>query len=299
MLNEIIIPKLDKLREERADFVEYQKLEAEIEKLKRASIANEYFTNRNLFESSNEKVVKLEEEINEKIELEKGLKENLKSIEDEMNKIISEQKASKKSSHVESLEAKLKEVSNELVRMKTKCEIENEQIQSDKKALANLKTQLKQKMNDKKSVESSKSLIQDVYGKRKREFEEKSAKIKKLEDLLQSLLTGVSSKDGQEGGFIQLIRETKEEINSKKAKIEQLKMKMNDYSASLKEMTPKAKNAQKIVEKLEKENEVLEKEVNSLQTSLDEILENGTEKDLAREVEQKKREFMDVKSVKL
>lgn len=110
--------------------------------MKRASVATEYFNQKNTLDSSRAKCQEIEIRVQDLVDKENDLRDLLNRLSEEVTEILEASSNSEREQSISSLELRLKELSNELVREKAKCDIENDQIQRDKKLLAQLVSQL-------------------------------------------------------------------------------------------------------------------------------------------------------------
>lgn len=81
ILNEEIAPKLNKLKEERTQYVEFQRIERELEHSRRIYLAWKYVTALNVSQKTEEDVKKVQNEIDSKSESIATGKEEIKDIE--------------------------------------------------------------------------------------------------------------------------------------------------------------------------------------------------------------------------
>ena len=98
------------------------------------------------------------------------------------------------------------------------------------------------------------------------------AELAKAEELLQSLITGLSSGNGDDdnaGGYMGQLAEAKARVSAAGTEIEQAKVKITAAEKEIKEKEPKAKKAEKEGESLLKELREKKAEVEKLQKKLE------------------------------
>ncbi|KAI6043920.1 condensin complex subunit SMC2 [Pisolithus marmoratus] len=174
ILAEEITPKLDNLRAEKQQFLAWQKERSELERIGRVLRAWEWTEAKKRVDSAAEKEY---EKIKAKreAELQKGGK--LKKMEEEVA-----------------------ELEKELVKFKTQVDLANGNIAEEKKSVANqenelegLRVALQEKQTQVKSVE-------EAYQEVKSKHDTTDAALTNSEELLQTLLTGLSSNTNNSGG---------------------------------------------------------------------------------------------------
>lgn len=139
---EDIIPKLDRLRAEKRVYLDFQKNEAEMERLNRLVVAYEYKKHEDRLNRSgadnDSRATKMEE-----------LKNSVNTIKNEIKKIDEEKNAlsekmrqnSTSSNNIRELEKKIKDYSTQSVRLNTKKGLLESSITDEQRALASLASQ--------------------------------------------------------------------------------------------------------------------------------------------------------------
>lgn len=138
-MREEITPKLDKLREEKRAFLEFQKKSSELEKLSRLVIAFDYFT----FSTRKVKCLELIKTAITSITTSKTAKTRMEAEIKTMEKDVKEiegrrQVEMAKGGKIGLLEIQQKELAKELAKDKTRMEIIEETIEEEKKKVVEL-----------------------------------------------------------------------------------------------------------------------------------------------------------------
>ncbi|KAJ1900772.1 Structural maintenance of chromosomes protein 2 [Kickxella alabastrina] len=246
ILAEEITPKLDKLRHEKQAYLEYQKVEIELDRLRRLTVAYDYTKCEESVNNGSTSLVESRSRLEHMTEQLETLKGEIASIA--KNKVQTEEKRKgemTKNGEFKSLQVQVDQLSKELVRIKT---------QSDLKV-----TSIKEERATKAKLLESKSKYEGELAKRAQDFQNQAAKyteekqlydehikdVGQLEELLQSLTTGVATDEGREGGFMQQLQEAKKEASDAATAIEQAKLRMgllNDESKDINASLKKALN---------------------------------------------------------
>lgn len=139
---EDIIPKLDRLRTEKRVYLDFQKNEAEMERLNRLVIAYEYKKHEERLNRSgadnDSRTTKMDELKNNST----TIKNEIKKIDEEKNALSEKMKQnSSGSSNIRELEKKIKDYSTQSVRLNTKKGLLETSIADEQRALASLSSQ--------------------------------------------------------------------------------------------------------------------------------------------------------------
>ncbi|OMJ27506.1 Structural maintenance of chromosomes protein 2 [Smittium culicis] len=230
ILKEEITPKLDKLRAEKQGFLEYQKVNTEFDRLQRLVTAYEY--------------TKTEERINASEEL---LTLNQQKLNEELNK-----KEQLKAEIINIIESKDDTTERRKQEIKKNGELQTRQESVD--------------------VEKALKTAQEKYNKNKSQFEKEKSnlssqkeKIEKLDQLVQSLTTGVTSDEGNDGGFAQQLQDAMKLQANARTKIEQSELKIKMLKSEKLNLEPKIAIAYKEIDQLLARKKELEKKITDFQ----------------------------------
>ncbi|KAK5634562.1 hypothetical protein RRF57_010275 [Xylaria bambusicola] len=237
LLREEIEPKLDKLRTEKRAFLDFQQTQNDLERLTRVVVAHDY--------------VKYQERSRAKEATAEGLEESsirLKSeishLEQDVKRVRAERdKELKKGGKAQALEDSVKKHSNELVRLATVMDLkksskgeEEERKVSVQKNVAELEATLREKTKAYEKIKAKYDAAKDENEKQAQEAESK-------EELLQTLQTGVASKEGQESGYQGQLQDARNRVAAAATEQEQAKIKIAHLEKRIKEEEPRAKKA--------------------------------------------------------
>ncbi|CAG8742515.1 18492_t:CDS:10, partial [Racocetra fulgida] len=222
-------PKLDKLRTEKRSYLEFQKTESDIERLTRLVVAYEYTKHQEKLDRSGADFEAKKVKVQELLEFNEKLKDEIAYLEEDIRQTTLNKEKAKNS---------ITEYSNQIVRINTKCELNKTSITEERK---NKDTLLSVKAEKRRNYEK----LQVKFDQIKKTHDEKSEKVRKAEELLQTLSTGVSAQEGHENGYMEQLQEAKNNATQAKTELEQAKLKISHLEKELKEKEPQAQKAQK------------------------------------------------------
>ncbi|KAI1738890.1 hypothetical protein F4680DRAFT_162258 [Xylaria scruposa] len=244
LLREEIEPKLEKLRTEKRAFLDFQQTQNDLERLTRVVVAHDYVRYQERLEQSE---TDLEQKRQRQKDLEESatrLKSEISHLEQDVKRVRAERdKELKKGGKAQALEDSVKKYSNELVRLATVVDLKNsskgeeeERKVSVQKNVAELEAALQEKT---KAYEK----IKAKYDAAKEENEKQAQEAESKEELLQTLQTGVASKEGQESGYQGQLQDARNRAATAATEQEQAKVKIAHLERRIKEEEPRAKKA--------------------------------------------------------
>lgn len=272
LLKEEIEPKLEKLRTEKRAFLDFQQTQNDLERLTRVVVAYDYVRCQEKLKQS---AADLEGKKQRHKSLEDSaarLKSEISHLEEDVKKVRSQRdKEVKKGGKAQALEETAKKHANELVRMATVMDLKTTSLAEEKekksaveKTVSELETALEDKTADFDNAKVAFDKVKEDLVKQTQEVESK-------EELLQTLQTGVASKDGQENGYQGQLQDARNRATTAATEQEQAKIKISHLQARVKEEEPRAKKAKeqnagllRDLDGLKSEAEQLEKEITKL-----------------------------------
>lgn len=267
LLREMIEPKLDILRAQRNDFVEFKRAEVDLERLRKLTVAYDFW---NAAQTSEREALQLEEEQREIKELTAKIscwKREAQEVEGEINNIIRKhQKDKNLELRLKTLEQKVVEAERTQVRQQSRLEIVKESLKEKSYELKEAKKELEQLQKGKKSEKQ-------VYSKPFDECKAKYEKLKELvaqdEALLQGLTTGVSVQ-GAAGNYEQLLNEKQQLLSQLQVTWQTGQQRLADLHSEMKAKKPQVEKARKEAEKTLHEWQAADAEITSLEQKLTE-----------------------------
>ncbi|ORY04728.1 putative SMC2 protein [Basidiobolus meristosporus CBS 931.73] len=272
ILNEEIGPKLQRLREEKRAFLEFQKVEIEIDRLRRLVVAYDYMkneeqVNRNAqgLDSKQERLEDLEKSISQ-------LKREIKNIDVDLQRHSKKkQREMSNGGKFQELEEAVKEYSKQLVKTKTVSDLKAKSVAEETKKKDELLKNLAE-------LEQSLKEKQEEHEKKYTEFEEvknqndrKTNEVKKSEELIQTLSTGVAAQEGHENGYMEQLQEAKNIASQSSTEEEQTKLRISHMKKELKELQPKTAKAKKENSTAIKELEAAQQQIKKLESQIQKL----------------------------
>lgn len=269
LLEDEIKPKLDKLRREKHAFLQFQKTQSDLERLTRLVVAYDYMYYQDKQNKSTGgldalKQRKIDLETSEKVrtkEIEK-LQEQIEEVENIKNREL------RKGGKFQALEAGVQELSHDMVRLATQLDLkrgsraeEEERRGGFESSVEALEQQLRAKAHAYESLEKE---YQDAH----EELSRQKAEIEKKEELLQTLQTGVSSREGQGSGYQGQLQEAQKRASDAATEQEQKRVQIEHLQKQIKEDEPKARKAKEQNSGLLKELEKLKAQAKKLEADL-------------------------------
>lgn len=282
LLREEIEPKLDKLRTEKRAFLDFQQTQSDLERLTRLVVAHDYVRNKEKLKHSAEDLETKKRRALDLEESAKRLKSEIGHLEEDAKKVrAARDKEMRKGGKFQALEEEVKVQSHETVRLATLFDLkqasmteERDRRKSIQKSVAELEVQLKEKN---KALEK----IQSKYDAAKADLDKRSAEVEKKEELLQTLQTGVASREGQESGYQGQLQEARNRASTAGTEQEQANLKIKNLEKRVKEDEPRAKKAKEQNSGLLKDLESLRAHAKRLEAELGKVgFEPGKEESM-------------------
>ncbi|KAJ2064769.1 Structural maintenance of chromosomes protein 2 [Coemansia sp. S146] len=291
ILAEEITPKLDKLRHEKQAYLEYQKVEIELDRLRRLVVAYDY---TKCEESINNGSTTLAESqtrlagLSNELEILKaelaGIAQSKAQTEDTRKLEMS------KNGEFKLLQAQVDQLSKELVKIKTQSDLKVASIKEERATKEKL-LESKAKYEGELAKRTKAFEKQTAkYASEKLQYDEKAKDVGQLEELLQSLTTGVASDEGREGGFMQQLQEAKKETSDAATAIEQAKLRIGLLEGEAKDINRGLETALSDNKVLLKEKGAFEAKVQSLAHAMK---SHAYKPEVKRELEQKRTELVE------
>ncbi|TXT15793.1 hypothetical protein VHUM_00296 [Vanrija humicola] len=273
LLREEIDPKLEKLRAEKRSYLEYQKATSELERLTRLVKAYEWKLVVDKLDKATGNIKQKKKDIeNAKEDIERGGRE-CKGMESELAEIEARRaKELAKGGKVQGLTDAVNALDRELVKTKAQLEIHESTVADDAKRIEAAKKSAKDLQDSLENGRKSSAEDAAAFAELKKAYDAGATELARTEELLQTLLTGVSSSsndDENAGGYLGQLAEAKARLAAAGTAAEQAKVKIGLAERELKEKEPRAKKAEKEGEGLIKELAAKRKDAEQLKTRVE------------------------------
>ncbi|KAL1862036.1 Structural maintenance of chromosomes protein 2 [Paecilomyces lecythidis] len=269
LLKEEIEPKLEKLRGEKRAFLDFQQTQGDLERLTRLVVAHDYLKNGERLRVAGEEYESKKAKIQSLEDNAAKLKGEIAHLEEDIKRVKAvREKELRKGGKFQALEDQVKEHSHELVRLTTVFDLKNSSMDEEKekrKGIQKTVAELEKLLKEKKKVYDK---LQAQYDTAKAELDAQTAEVEQKEELLQTLQTGVASKEGQENGYQGQLQDARNRVSTATTEQEQAKIKIAHLEKRIKEEEPRAKKAKEQNSGLLKELEGLKSQAKKLEAEL-------------------------------
>lgn len=269
LLKEEIEPKLDKLRTEKRAFLDFQQTQSDLERLTRLVVAHDYLKNKEKLKQS---ASDLEAKKQRALALEGSaskLKSEIAHLEEDIKRVkAARDKELRKGGKFQALEDEVKAHSHEIVRLNTVLDLKKGSLTAEQEKLTNVQKNVVELQGHLKDKTKAYETLQRQYDSVKAGLDEESAQVEKKEELLQTLQTGVASKEGQESGYQGQLQDARNRASAASTEQDQAKLKISHLEKRIKEEEPRAKKAKEQNSGLMKDLETLRAQAKKLEAEL-------------------------------
>ncbi|THC97764.1 hypothetical protein EYZ11_002746 [Aspergillus tanneri] len=297
LLQEEIEPKLEKLRSEKRAFLDFQQTQNDLERLTRLVVAHDYLRGGERLRLAGEECEKKRSKVQTLEDNAARLKSEIAHLEEDVKRVrAARDKELRKGGKFQALEDEVKSHSHELVRLTTVFDLKNASIAEEKekhKDAQKTVNDLQKLLKDKKKVYDK---LQAQYDTAKAELDAQTAEVDQKEELLQTLQTGVASKEGQESGYQGQLQDARNRASAAATEQEQSKLKITHLEKRIKEEEPRAKKAKEQNSGFLKELEGLKSQAKKLDAELARLgYEPGREEQLYQEQNNLQKDIRDLR----
>ncbi|KAH6602712.1 hypothetical protein BASA61_000877 [Batrachochytrium salamandrivorans] len=171
------------------------------------------------------------------------LTEDVAELNEKIRDSIEEKQ--KNSSSSSELDNFLKELTNNLVKITTQHNLKLETIQDEKSNKQALVDSLKETEANVIASQEKEQQLSAQYASTLEKNEQYVVNTRKLEELLQTLTTGLSSTNGSDSGYMDQLRSEKQKVSASASEAQQANIKIAHITKELQEAVPKLKSAEK------------------------------------------------------
>ncbi|KAJ0417118.1 RecF/RecN/SMC [Aspergillus carlsbadensis] len=297
LLKEEIEPKLEKLRAEKRAFLDFQQTQNDLERLTRLVVAHDYVRSGDRLRAAGEECENKKRKVQALEDNADKLRSEIAHMEDDVKRVkAARDKELRKGGKFQALEDEVKAHSHELVRLTTVFDLKNASVDEEKqkrKEFQKTVSDLEKVLKDKKKIYDK---LQAQYDAAKAELDAQTSEFDQKEELLQTLQTGVASKEGQESGYQAQLQDARNRASTASTEQEQAKLKIAHLEKRIKEEEPRAKKAKEQNSGLLKELEGLKSQAKKLESELSRLgFEPGREEQLYQEQNGLQREIRELR----
>ncbi|KAK2575757.1 hypothetical protein KPH14_003647 [Odynerus spinipes] len=271
LLQEEVAPRLNKLKEERIRYVEFQQIERELERCKRVHIAWEYITASKHSENAEEDIKTAKNAINEKIRCIDTGKEEMKEIDDKIVK-ISKIRDAELGGKLEQLENDLKNAEQTQFKLVAKFNSNKENIKAAENAVEQLKINITDDENmllvKEKEFEKVGGLFQRLKEKNTKDSEALLAAQERYQKISSGLL---QTDEGENATLEQQLIHAKQRVTQAKTERVQCQMMLEHAKSQLNKKLKDMRDTEGEYIKYNKALEKKEEELKSFENELKKI----------------------------
>ncbi|KAJ5728746.1 uncharacterized protein N7483_003254 [Penicillium malachiteum] len=297
LLKEEIEPKLEKLRSEKRAFLDFQQTQNDLERLTRLVVAHDYIRGGERLRVAGDECSSKKDRVQALEDNADKLKSEISHLEEDVKRVKSARdKELRKGGKFQGLEDEVKNHSHELVRLTTVFDLKNSSMDEEKekrKAIKNSVRDLEKTLKEKSAIYEK---LQVQYDAAKAELDAQNVEVEQKEELLQTLQTGVASREGQESGYQGQLQDARNRVSNASTEQEQAKLKITHLEKRIKEEEPRAKKAKEQNQGLLKDLEGLKAQATKLESELTRLgFEPGKEEQIYQEKSQLQRDIRDLR----
>lgn len=272
LLKEEIEPKLDKLRTEKRAFLDFQQAQNDLERLTRLVVAHDYVKSKEKLKNSAADLETKRKRVTQLEDSAVRLKHEITNLDEDMKKVKSaREKELRKGGKFQALEEEVKTHSHESVRLATLFDLKQASMLEEKDRKTAVQETVKELEAQTKEKNQIYQKIQKQYDSAKADLDKQTEELEKNEELLQTLQTGVTSREGQENGYQGQLQDARNRASASITEQEQAKLKILHFEKQLNEDGPRAKKAKEQNSGLLKDLEVLRAQAKKVESELGQL----------------------------
>lgn len=246
LLEEEIEPKLEKLKQEKRLFLEFQTTQADLEKISRVVNAFDYCNTKKRYETSNQTMQTGEERINQLSQFIEKTKSEIDSLNEDLEEIKERKKTEiEKDGELMRLEKRESDLTDEISRLKTSLSICASDITEAQNKIQKLISSTKKMSEDLSNKSNSYKVIESEYSNINQKLESLKDTHKKKSELLSTLSTGISSNGTTDSGYNEQLITAKNKLNDYQVSLKKINMRIEVMKRELASNSPRLAEANK------------------------------------------------------
>ncbi|XP_076647587.1 structural maintenance of chromosomes 2 [Halictus rubicundus] len=268
ILKEELGPKLEKLKEEKTQYVEFQRIERELENCKRICLAWKYVNAISESQKAEENVQVVKDKINEKTKAIAAGEEELKEISREYDEIV-KKRDTETGGQLQSLEQELQEVEKKQFKLSAEVNSSKESMKAAKKDVERLKTDIKDDENACTLRQKEYAKVEGLFKQLKETDQQDCKAVQAAQEKYQKITSGLlESQDGENATLEQQLITAKQAASEAQTQFKQCNMILNHNREQLKIKKSDLKNTGDEYKKYTKDLDEKEKELKNLENQL-------------------------------
>lgn len=269
LLKDEIDPKLEKLRQEKRTFLDFQQTQNDVERMTKLVVAYDYLRAQ---ERLKQAVADLEAKMEKANAIEAAaerLKNEIMFLQEDIKKVrVARDKELREGGGFQALEDQVKSHSHDVVRLTTVIELKRTSVREEEESQKTLSRNITELTAQLTAKKADLVKVQEQYSRSHSELQKQTDEVNEKEELLQTLQTGIASREGQESGYQGQLQQAKGRLSTASTEQEQAKLKIADFEKRIKEEEPRAKKAKDQNSGLIRNLEALRSQATNLETHL-------------------------------
>ncbi|XP_012054362.1 PREDICTED: structural maintenance of chromosomes protein 2 [Atta cephalotes] len=271
ILREEIGPKLNKLKEERTRYVEFQGIERELEHCKQIHLAWKYVTTSNNSKKMEENVKIVQNKIDSKLEDIAAGEEKIKDLEVKYDELI-KKKETEKGTMLEALEQDLQEQEKKRCKLSAEVNSNKENIKAVKKTMEHIKTNITDDKNALILKEQKLEKVGGVFQNLKEMCQKDTEAVLEAQEKYQKISAGLlESEDGENATLEQQLINAKQNATQAQTELKQCEMTLNHNRQQLNKKQKDMHNTENEYKKYHVDLDKKEKELKCLENELQKL----------------------------
>ncbi|KAF8346307.1 condensin complex subunit SMC2 [Amanita rubescens] len=249
ILEEEITPKLNKLREEKRSYLQYQKTCTELERIGRLLRAWEWMEGKKRVGTKEAELDARRVEVKEVHERQARISREIKAAEEDVKDVIKKRDAEmKKGGKLKLLEEQVTELGKNVVKINTQADIARKTIQDEKSKIVDLDNEIQEHQTAFQKKKVQVDALSAAYNITKEKHTTMESARSSSEELLQSLLTGLTStrtETSAGGGYMGQIADARARAAQAAAEEEQSRVRLGMAQRELKALETRWKEVER------------------------------------------------------
>lgn len=269
LLRDEIDPKLEKLRSEKRAFLEFQQTQSDLERLTKLVVAHDYVRYNQMLQQSADDLEAKKQRTQDIEASAVRMRKEIEFLQEDIKKVkASRDSELRKGGLFQGLEDRVKKHSHDIVRLTTVLDLKNNSMAEEserKKGIEKSVKELEKQLQEKTEIYAK---LQEKYQAAHDDLARQTHEVEKKEELLQTLQTGVASREGQESGYQGQLQDARNRVSAAATEQEQAKLRISHLEKQVKEDEPKAKKAKEQNSGFIKDLEILKSQAKKLEADL-------------------------------
>ncbi|XP_011862527.1 PREDICTED: structural maintenance of chromosomes protein 2 [Vollenhovia emeryi] len=271
ILKEEIGPRLNKLKEERTRYVEFQGIERELEHSRRIYLAWKYVTALTNSQKTEESVTIVQNKIDSKLESIAAGEEEIKNIETKYAKLLKE-KEMEKGNVLESLEQELQENEKKQSKLSAEVNSNKENVKAVKKKMEQIKINITDDKNALVLKEKELEKVGGLFQNLKEMYQKDNEAVLEAQEKYQKITDGLlESEDGTNATLEQQLITAKQNVAQAQTELKQCEMTLTHNRQQLNKKQKDMNNTGNEYKKYNMDLEKKEKELKNLENEMQKL----------------------------